>query len=59
MISENQISISCFKVTIWPKQETAEDSKAGLQSKVQNLNAKVNHNVYVRKTDGQTDNINP
>ena len=36
------------------KQETAEDGMAGLQSKFQNFNAKVNQNV-----DRQTDIINP
>ena len=32
-------------------QETTKGAKAALQSKFQNLNAKVNQNVYNRRTD--------
>ena len=37
------------------KQETAEDGMAGLQSKFQNLNAKVNQMLTDGRTDGRTD----
>ena len=44
MYIENRINL---------KQETAKDSMAALQSNFQNLNAKVNQNVDIRRTDGQ------
>ena len=40
------------------QEETTEDGMAGLQSKFQNLKAKVNQNVD-RRIDKQTDIINP
>ena len=65
--------IKMFWEKIWPnwqttcvsqewlflEQETAEDGMAGLQSKFQNLNAKVIQRLTKMLTDRRTDIINP